>query len=50
MVIAFATDGTTTEWRRWETKRDWNERVVALQEQPFDGAAPESWMNKLLGK
>jgi hypothetical protein len=48
MVLAFATDGEQTKWGRWQIKRDWNERVIALEEQPFDGAQPESWLNKLL--
>jgi hypothetical protein len=35
-VIAFAPDGIEIEWRRWEIKRDWDERIIALEEQSFD--------------
>jgi hypothetical protein len=31
IVIALACDGTRTEYRRWKIKRDWNERVIALE-------------------
>lgn len=49
IVVAFATDGERTEWRRWEIVRDWQESVTALNEQAFDGMA-ESWLTRLLKK
>jgi hypothetical protein len=48
VVIAFATDGKRIEWRHWATRRDYLERVVALEPTPFDGAAASSWMTELL--
>jgi len=50
IVLAFATDGKTTEWRRWDIVRDWNDVVLKLEEHPFDGAQMTSWMNRLLTK
>jgi hypothetical protein len=47
VVIAFATDGQQIEWRQWQIKRDWNEQVMALEEQP-SGKEHESWMSQLL--
>jgi hypothetical protein len=47
-VVAFATDGKTTLWRRWETKRDHLERVVRLEELPNQDDKMSSWMTELL--
>jgi hypothetical protein len=48
VVIAFATDGQHIEWKSWATKRDWTERVTALEEEPFEPGRTESWMTQLL--
>ena len=48
VVIAFATDGTTTEWKRWEIKRDALKMVTDLKEEPFDYEKINSWMTRLL--
>jgi hypothetical protein len=51
IVLAFATDGEATEWKRWAVIRDWNDTVVKLEEQqPMDSENMTSWMNKLLPK
>jgi hypothetical protein len=49
VVIAFATDGKSIQWRQWMIKRDWHDHVVALEPIPFEGdAKPSSWMSELL--
>jgi hypothetical protein len=48
VVIAFATDGETTEWKRWAIKRDALEMVTDLEEEPFDYEKINSWMTRLL--
>ena len=48
VVIAFATDGEHIEWKRWAIKRDWTERVVALEEEAFEEGPLESWLTQLL--
>jgi hypothetical protein len=50
IVVAFATDGETTLWRRWETKRDYLERVFKLKELPIEYNQVSSWMAELLPK
>jgi hypothetical protein len=50
VVIALACDRTRCEYRSWEVKRDWHERVVALEPLPGDYAKMESWMTSLLDK
>jgi hypothetical protein len=47
VVIAVATDGRENQWRSWAIKRDWNERVVALEPRPMEGELT-SWMTDLL--
>jgi hypothetical protein len=49
-VVAFATDGKTTLWRRWKTKRDYLERVFKLEELPGEYDQVTSWMTELLPK
>lgn len=48
IVIAVATDGKETVWRKWLTKRDWNERVIKLEPEDMDGTQASSWMTELL--
>jgi hypothetical protein len=49
VVVAFATDGKSIEWRHWAIKRDWQDHVRALEPMPFEGdAQPTSWMTELL--
>jgi hypothetical protein len=49
VVVAFATDGKSIEWRHWAIKRDWQDHVCALEPMPFDGdPQPTSWMTELL--
>jgi hypothetical protein len=48
IVIAVATNGKETLWRKWLIKRDSNERVVKLEPEEMDGAKVSSWMTDLL--
>lgn len=46
-VMALASNGTETLWRTWLIHRDWNEQIIALEEQP-EIAEPFGWMADLL--
>jgi hypothetical protein len=50
IVMAMATDGRRRLWRKWETRRDYTERVIALERADFGAGAgePEGWMAELL--
>ena len=50
VVIAFATDGESIQWRQWATRRNHLEQVVALEKTDFDGSKTSSWMTNLLSK
>jgi hypothetical protein len=49
-VLSFATDGKRIEWKRWATKRNHLELVVALVEEPMEYGKVTSWMTRLLRK
>ena len=49
-VIAFATDGSTVEWKRWTIKRDHLEMVTDLEEEEFNAEKIDSWLTKLLNR
>jgi hypothetical protein len=48
VVMAFASDGTTKEWRVWEIKRDWHEQIITLEPRPLPEAIPAGWVTELL--
>lgn len=49
IVLAFATDGTRSEWRRWNIRRDWDEQVIGLEAvRGEDFGEPEGWMAEML--
>lgn len=51
IVVAFATDGTTTKWRRWKMIRDGAGKVTELTAIPTpseDEGSFETWMTGLL--
>jgi hypothetical protein len=48
VVMALASDGQDQEWRTWEIKRDWHERVTDLVLLPEMPGTPEGWMCEML--
>jgi hypothetical protein len=48
LVLAMATDGTSTEWRGWNIVRDALQMVSALEPTKEDFGGVETWMTKLL--
>jgi hypothetical protein len=48
VVLAFASDGATKEWRVWEIIRDWQEQIITLASRPLPEASPAGWVTELL--
>ena len=47
VVIALAVDKERTVWRKWWTRRDWNDQVVALELAEELPGEKQSWMADL---
>jgi hypothetical protein len=47
VVITLATDGRQTVWKTWAVRRDYLDRVVALEEEPSPASEPQGWMTSL---
>jgi hypothetical protein len=48
VVITLATNGRQTVWKTWAIRRNYLERVVALEEEPSPDSEPQGWMTNLL--